>query len=484
MTNRPEFELTPGLWAELPQQAQVLITAMQAHIDGLETRVRELETRLDQNSQNSSRPPSSDPPGFKRPQSPNSSRGRKRGGQPGHRGHHRIEYSESEIDEVVELHPSGCEKCGTRLEGRAQDERQWCHQVVELPEARVKVTEYRLHSSKCPGCGHRVSAELPSGVPSRPFGPRLQATAAMLTGRYRLSRREAQRLLKDLWGVKISLGALSGLEGATSGALESVINDVAGSVKGAAVVNVDETGWRENGSRGWVWTAVTEGVTLFRIDSRRSGDVVVGLVGENFRGVVGSDRYSAYKRIAIGQRALCYAHLKRNFQSLVDRGGEAERVGSWGIREMGRLFTLWHSYRNGEEDWRGLQRGLRPIKARFGKLLEYGKWVEDPKAWGLCWNLSELWEGLWTFCRVEGVEPTNNGAERALRPVVLWRKGSFGSQSSRGSRFAERMLTISASCRQQKRDLLSFLVDACRAALSGTSPPSLVPYYPPSPQGT
>ncbi len=130
-------------------------------------------------------------------------------------------------------------------------------------------------------------------------------------------------------------------------------------------------------------------------------------------------------------------------------------------------------------EWQGLQHGLKPIKARFGKLLEYGKRVDDPKARALCKSLSELWDGLWTFSKVDGVEPTNNVAERALRPGVLWRKGSFGSQSDRGSRFTERMLTVAASCRQQKRHLLTFLVEACQGALSGSSPPSLVQSYAP-----
>ncbi len=143
------------------------------------------------------------------------------------------------------------------------------------------------------------------------------------------------------------------------------------------------------------------------------------------------------------------------------------------------MFGLWHSYCDGEVDLLELQRGLKPIKARFGKLLEYGKRVDDPKARALCRNLSELWDGLWTFSKIEGVEPTNNAAERALRPGVLWRKGSFGSQSDRGSRFAERMLTVAASCRQQKRHLLTFLVEACQGALAGSSPPSLVQSYVP-----
>ena len=163
----------------------------------------------------------------------------------------------------------------------------------------------------------------------------------------------------------------------------------------------------------------------------------------------------------------------------MDRGGEAASVGQWGLVEIGRVFGLWHRYRDGELDRLGLQCELRPIKARFGKLLEYGKRVDDSKARALCKSLTELWDGLWTFSEVEGVEPTNNAAERALRPAVLWRKGSFGSQSDRGSRFAERMLTVAASCRQQERHLLSFLVEACQGALSGSSPPSLVQSYVP-----
>ncbi|MFQ6026916.1 MAG: IS66 family transposase, partial [Dehalococcoidia bacterium] len=382
-----------------------MFMAMQTHIEELEAHVRELEVRLGQNSQNSSRPPSADPPSFQRSKRSSSPTRRKRGAQPGHLGHHRIRYSKAEVDEVVELHPSVCDHCSIALEGPAEEEKDWRHQVVELPEVKAKVTEYRLHSRRCPECGQRVQAQLPPGVPQRHFGPIFQATAAILTGRYRLSRREAQQLLDDLWSAKISLGALSSLEEVTSGALKNVVSGVAQSVKRAGIVNIDETGWRENDGRAWLWTAVVEGKSLFHIDPRRSGDVVEKLLGEDLSGVVGTDRYSAYKRMPIEQRALCYAHLKRNFQALVDREGEAASVGRRGLRELERVFGLWHSYCDGEVDWQGLQHGLKPIKARFGKLLKCGKRVDDPKARALCKSLSELWDGLWTFSKVEGVEP-------------------------------------------------------------------------------
>jgi transposase len=317
-------------------------------------------------------------------------------------------------------------------------------------------------------------AKLPPGVPSRPFGPNLQATAATLTGRYRLSRREALGLLSDLFGVKLSLGTLSNLEGATCSALEGVVLDVAEAVKKAEAVNMDETGWKEADSRAWLWTATTPQLSLFKIAQTRSGAVVEELLGADFSGVVGTDRYSAYTRIALAQRALCWAHIKRNFVALLERGGEAQLVGLWGLMEVEGIFKLWHRYTDAKIDRDVLRRRMKRRKGQFRQLLEYGKWCGDERAEGLCWELSELWEALWTFAEVEGVEPTNNAAERALRPGVLWRKGSFGTQSARGSRFAERMLTVAASCRQQGRHLLSFLDQVCCAILSGTSMPSLV----------
>lgn len=371
MDDRPNFALPQAIWGQLPQQVQELFVAMQAHIDKIEAQVRELEARLGQNSQNSSRPPSSDPPEVQRPRRRRS--GRKRGGQPGHPGHHRMLYSAEDVDEVVELHPSQCEHCGMALEGPPQENRHWAHQVVELPEIKPHITEYRVHSRRCPGCGKRIQGPLPEDVPTRPYGPRLQATAAMLTGRYKVSRREARDLLDDLFGVEMSLGALSGLEEATSEALGDVVEGAEEVVREADVVNMDETSWKEADERAWLWTAVTELVSLFKIAPTRSGEVVDELLGAGFGGVVGSDRYSAYKRIPLKQRAVCLAHLERNFRSLVDRGGQAQFVGVWGLVELERVFRLWHKYKAGDIDRKTLKRRLRPIKRSFGELLEYGK---------------------------------------------------------------------------------------------------------------
>jgi transposase len=475
----------PSTTASAPDPASLLEELATLRLDNaalrtenavLHERVRELEARLGQTSANSSHPPSSDPPQAPaRPKAPPS--GRKRGGQPGHRGACRALLPVEQVHEVMVMEPDRCRHCQKPFPepiGHRRG-RVWRHQVVELLPLVVRVTEYQMVRRRCALCGKRTRADLPPGVPRRPFGVRLTAVIALLSGRYRLSRREVRQLLEDLWTVRVSLGAVVRQEQAQSAALAPIVEAAAAAVQEAAVVNLDETGWRQEQQRAWLWTVATSALTVFRIDRRRGGAVVEALLGTDYAGLVGSDRWCAYNRFAAERRALCWAHLKRHFQGLVDRGGDAEPIGRWGLAEIERLFALWHRFRAGECDRQELQRRLVPLQARLGRLLRRGHENPARKAGALCRELTKWWAALWTFARVEGVEPTNNGAERALRPAVLWRKGSSGSASEAGSRFVERLLTVAATCRQQGRSLVDFLVAAGEAALRGLPPPSLVP---------
>jgi transposase len=297
--------LPPEIWAATPAAAQALVIAQQE-------RIRDLEARLGQTSANSSRPPSTDPPQAPpRPKAPPS--GRKRGGQPGHHGAYRALLPLTQVDEVVAVVPEVCLHCAQpfpEAAGRRRG-RIWRHQVVELLPLAVRVTEYQMAVRRCLACGKRTRAGLPAGVPRRPFGARLTAVIALLSGRYRLSRREVRRLLQDLWQVRVSLGAVVRQEQAQSVALAPVLEEVRATVQQADVANVDETGWRENKQRAWLWAAVTAGLTVFQIGRSRGGLAIEALLGAEFAGVVGSDRWSAYKRFPAQQQALCWAHTIR-----------------------------------------------------------------------------------------------------------------------------------------------------------------------------
>ena len=349
-------------------------------------------------------------------------------------------------------------------------------QVVELPPVRAEVTEYRLAARRCRACGTLTRAARPAEARGGAFGPRLQAVAALLVGRYRLSRREAVACLAELGEVELSVGALARLEQATSTALAPVVDEVATAVQQAAVVNVDETGWWQGKARQWLWTVVTDTVTRFRLDPSRGKAVVQALLGPEWTGIVGSDRYSAYRYLPLERRQLCWAHLIREFRKLAAYNQHQRPLGTRLLAVATRVFAAWYRFRADAIDRPTLRVELAPLQAELRRALEDG--LDPPHAvvaGALCGNLLDAWPALWTFAHVDGVEPTNNAAERALRPAVLWRKGSFGTQSDDGSRFVERILTVAATCKQQGRGLPDVLVAAITAARLGLSPPSLVP---------
>src|SRR6266545_3112552 len=453
-----------GLLALQLQQAQ-LVQLLQANTD-LQQRVADLEARLNQHAQNSSKPPSSDPPSAP-PRPVRVPRGRNAGGQPGHPRHDRPAPDPDHRDLVRDHFPAGCPPCHDPL---ADVRRDACavrtQSVWELPVVRPHITAHQYHTVCCPGCGNLVTADRPPDVPPGAVGPRTAAAVTILHGDYHLSDRNLPRLLADFFGLPISLGSVVALQQPGSVALAPVYDAIHTAVQQQSVCNIDETGWKEAGKRRWRWTMVTTIASFFYVATSRNGPALRHLLGVAYTGIVGSDRHRPYLALPPERHQLCWSHLIRNFQALVDRGG---RPGVWGADFLALsqlVFRLWHLFREGTIDRALLQAALVPIQQAVHGLLSQGaRRCDAPES--LCQELLAHEAALWTFVREAGVEPTNNAAEQALRPAVLWRKGCFGAHSAEGNTFVERILTVSATCAQQHRHLLTFLTAAVDAFWRG-----------------
>jgi hypothetical protein len=460
-------------WAATPVSVRELVWRLLAMIEGLVQRVAELEERVNQTSHNSSRPPSSDPPQAA-PRSVREPSGRPAGGQPGHPGQGRALKPVEQVDRVVEVRPVSCGACGALLLG--EDPAPARHQVTELPRVEPEVTEYRRHRLTCLVCGASTTAPWPAEVPTGCFGPRVQATVGYLTGRVGASQREVEEVLETVFHTPIGLGSISALADSVSAALAEPVAQAQTYVQQQPVNNVDETSWREGKQRTWLWINTTPLVTFFMLLATRSAEGAKQVLGQVLNKIVGSDRWSAYNWLEPQQRQVCWAHLKRDFQALVDRGGESARIGRALLEQVQSMFKLWYRVRDGTLGRTEFQIAMHPIQARVGDLLREGVGLSHDKTRRTCQNILKLESALWTFVWVEGVEPTNNQAERPLRRPVLWRRRSFGTQSEAGSRFVERVLTAVTTLRQQNRDVLDYLTEACAAAIRGDEPPSLLPH--------
>jgi transposase len=296
----------------------------------------------------------------------------------------------------------------------------------------------------------------------------------MLAGVYKVSRRSAVEMMEDLFGVKMCLGAVSACEGVVSKAIAQPVVEAKEFAEGQAIANVDETGFRERNERAWAWVLVTRFVTIFRIHMSRSREAAHQLLGR-FEGLLTTDRFKAYDDQKIERRQLCWAHLLRAFKAFSEAKGAAGRIGRKLVSETETMFHWWHRVRDGTLKRKTFRGYMRPLKRRVFKLLEDATACGHAATQGTSIEILAYEPALWTFVNHEGLEPTNNAAERAIRPLVLWRKRSFGSQSDRGSRFVERIMTVTATLRQQGRNVVDFITRATEAELTRTRKPSLLP---------
>ena len=462
--------------AGCPEVAELkrLVSQQQEKLAAQDERLAELEARLKINSSNSSQPPSSDPPSAPKPPSKPPT-GRRPGGQPGHRGHSRKRL---EASEIVQHLPSQCEHCQAPLpsEPSPADPAPLWHQVVDLLPVLISVTEHQAPRRTCPHCGRVTWGQIPDEALAHGFGPKLTSAIAFFSGRSHASKRNIEELMETLLGVPISLGSIINAEQEVSAALEAPYAQAQEALRHAPVKNVDETGWAQAGKLCWMWAGAAKDVAVFNIAQGRGQAQLRELLGQDIVGIVCSDRHSAYAIIDPLARQSCWAHLKRDFQKWVDWGTQTYGIGLAGLETVRKVFDAWGKFRAGALDRLGLQAALEPVKEDLRAKLEAEAANSRPnrKMVRFCRRILTAWPTLWTFARVEGVEPTNNLAERTLRPAVIWRKISFGNHSVTGCRFVQRILTTVQTLRLQNRPVLAYLRDAIAAHRASQPAPLLL----------
>lgn len=452
------------------------IKQLEQQLSALQAENQKLGERVRRNSSNSSMPPSSNPPDA--PKFPKKKpSGRKRGGQPGHPPQPRSWLPAEQVDEVIALVPKVCADCQAPLPAKAStdDPPPHRHQIIDLPPKLIHVTEYQGQARTC-RCGHVTWATIPADIRAHGIGPRLAAVASYLTGCQQVSKRGVSEFFATILGAPIALGTVSNLEHEMADALRTPYTKAARAVRRAPVKNVDETGWKKAGKLCWLWMAATRFVALFVIAPGRGLADFVQLMGGTFLGIFSSDRWTAYRELAVKCRQICWAHLRRDFQKCIDRGSQGSKTfGTAALALTDRLFDLWHTFRGGGIKRCTLQRRAKPLIRELHDLLETGRaCAKEDKLNTFCDNLLKLEPALWTFLFEDGVEPTNNHAERVLRKGVLWRKRAFGCQSDNGCHFVERILTVTQTLRLQQRNIFEYLHQALVAHRAGQPAPKLV----------
>jgi transposase len=448
------------------------LATMEARVRVLEAENLELRAQLAKNSQNSSKPPSSDLPGTRPPKAKRGKR-RKRGGQPGHVG--RFAADPERIDQVKQYRAKICKHCQADLTKGEPTGSVISHIVYELPEIRPIATDHQCLDMRCTECGMVTPAQLPPEVPAGQYGPSVQAMTGLIRGELRQSVRQTSEVMTRVLHVPMSTGMVSKTQEQVSRVLAAPHAEAIGHLQRSDRAHADETGWRVDKAKAWLWVGVTALVIAFIVHRRRSKQAAKELLGAGFRGILVCDRWASYNWIDAACRQMCWSHLKRDFKSFLDYGPEAKWLGEQLLAERKKLFRLWNRVRDGTMTRTEFQLACRPIRRRIEARLEEGAGLSSAKVSGMCREILKQRAALFTFIDFEGVEPTNNAAERAIRFAVLMRKGCFGSDSARGARFIERFLTVRGTLRLQKRDLYEYLKAACTAALHGLPAPSLLP---------
>lgn len=461
------------------------LLAMDARIKYLEQKIPELEraiAALSKNSSNSSRPPSSDKPWINKTKRIRSGN-RKQGGQLGHKGKKRELLPPEEMDHIHNIFPVRCGCCHLPFSSTAQilSAQPTRHQVFDLPVVVPTKEEYRCHSLLCQ-CGHRTAGSLPSHIAQSAFGPRVHAAIAYLASVHHGSRRGIAEIMHSFFGLEISTGAICNAAKRVSTACVPVVDGLKRYTANAPALNIDETGWKSKGDRRYLWTFVSPFAVFFLITASRGAKVLKEVLGDTFAGIITSDDHSAYSSYhKHGLRQLCWAHIIRKFKGLKDdcSSPDAYRFSKNMLKEIGTIFTYWHAFPDSGCSREQLWLATALIRGRMKRYCNHYRESKDPLVRTRAKRTLKNWEYLFTFLKHEGVEPTNNAAERAIRPAVQWRKNCFGSQSDTGERFTERLLTVVRTCQMHGVNAFECLVKIMNANYS-EHPALSLPFLPPN----
>jgi len=443
---------------------------MERELQMMREELDDLRRQVSRNSGNSSVPPSANPPWAPRP-TVKKPTGRKPGGQPGHKGHFRTLLAIEEVDEVVQHRPMRCRSCGGELDAACAGELIDRHQVTELPRRAVKVTEHQALACQCGRCGCVTKGLIPEQFTRSVAGERLTAAICFASARMHGSRRAVEELLEEMLGAPLALGTVIAREREMTAALAEPYRQAKAVIQKAKAKNVDETGWKRAGR--FLWVAATRALAVFHLDPCRNRDAMHQLLGQEVSGTICTDRYGVYEKVPLEQRGLCWSHLQRDFQELSEQSASAE-LGAAGVELCHQVHRLWDQFAAGTIVRSTLQKRGKALRRQMKKLLKKGRDSTAKRASGFCKELLRFEPALWTFTTVEGIEPTNNHAERMLRPAVMWRKQSLGSHSVSGCRFVERVLTALQTLKLTGRSVMDYFEQAIHALRHGLSPPKLI----------
>jgi transposase len=464
------YEQLYALTQDQARHIQVLTQQLQAaltEIKVLKAEIRDLKDRLNTNSSNSSKPPSQDPFRKKRPKHRS---GRKQGAQKGHQGYLRALIPLEQVRKVHDVRPDHCPNCHSN-DFDPVAVRTEIRQVLELPEMPPEVVQFNIQTCRCLHCNKHVKAKTPDEA-KYGFGPRLMGFVTSLSGEFRLSKRQVVALMGKI-GFRICSGSVCKIHARASVVLAEAFEDIKKHTLNQKHLNVDETSWKMMKEKHWIWTGCGCDSVFFEIKTSRASAAFREVFG-GFKGGLTTDRCGSYN-CHKGDRQLCWSHADRDFEKIATRASFDRVVGEQLLRCKTQVFELWHDFKccrmSRIELIKRVEEGPKKDLALW---LKAGIVHEDTqsKTKATCGDFFNRFDMLWVFIYRENVEPTNNAAERSLRFGVIWRKLSYGSQSTTGERFVERVMTVAMTLRLRAKNTFQYFTECFRAFIrGGKSPP-------------